>query len=54
MKRKKRDEEGMIDIKVSSRRENEEKKPNAVESGIHINELRCNTYHKEYEDRYSD
>ena len=30
---KKRDEERKIDIKVSSRRENEEKKQNAAESG---------------------
>ena len=35
-KRKKRYEERKIDIKVSSRRENEEKKQNAAESGIHI------------------
>ena len=35
-KRKKRGEERKIDIKVSSRRENEEKEQNAAESGIHI------------------
>ena len=35
-KRKKRYEERKIDIKVSSRRENEEKKQNDAESGIHI------------------
>ena len=35
-KRKKRDEERKIDIKVSSRRENGEKKQNDAESGIHI------------------
>ena len=33
---KKRGEERKIGIKVSSRRENEEKKQNAAESGIHI------------------
>ena len=39
VKRKKRDEEGMIDIKVSSRRENEEKKQNVAESGIHYEDI---------------
>ena len=33
---KKRDEERKIDIKVSSRRETEEKKQNAAESGIQM------------------
>ena len=35
-KRKKRDEERKIDIKVSSRRENGEKKQNDAESGIQL------------------
>ena len=35
-KRKKIYEERKIDVKVSSRRENEEKKQNAAESGIQL------------------